>query len=366
MTGDSSDQAASSAEAVESSSGVASESESPSDASSGPERTCCRRYSRCWRVIGWAVLLLLLASLGVNWGQYRLWQATRGGGPREVHHSGDADAENKLAVVPITGVIMPPLTGRVISMIDLVEEDESVRGLVLAIDSPGGMVADSHKIYHRLEQYRSETGNPVSVTMSRMATSGGLYVAMGSGPSGRIFAEPTTWTGSIGVIIPRYDVSALADRFGIAIDPLKTGPLKDSLNPFRKLSDQDRAVWKEILDDSFDRFIGVIAENRSRLSEARVRELATGQIYTAGQALEHGLVDTIGYEEDAIESLRAELKLESVQVVTYRVRPGWVDLVLDQIETRDPEQQLAKWLETGVPRAMYLSSWGAMPPSPLK
>jgi len=368
MSGESSDHEASpaSAEAVEASSGAAADSQDRSDASSGLGGTCSGRCSRCWRVIRWAVAVLLLVSLGVNWGQYRLWQATSGGGPREVHHSGDADAQHKLAVVPITGVIMPPLTGRVISMIDLVEQDESVRGLVLAIDSPGGLVADSHQIYHRLEQYRSETGNPVTVTMSRMATSGGLYVAMGSGPTGRVFAEPTTWTGSIGVIIPRYDVSGLSERYGVSADPLKTGPLKDSLNPFRKLSDQDRAVWKEILDDAFGRFIGVIAENRPRLNEARVRELATGQIYTASQALEHGLVDEIGYEEDAIESLKADLKLERVEVVTYRVRPGWIDLVLDQIESRDPEQQLAKWLETGVPRGMYISSWGAMPPTPLR
>ena len=162
------------------------------------------RSSSCWRlfcrVVLVGVLVALPVSVGVNWGQYRLWQATRGGGPREVHHSGQEGAEAKLAVVPIRGVIMPPLTDRVLEMIDMVEEDESVRGLVLAIDSPGGLVADSHQIYHRLELYRAETGNPVTVTMSRMATSGGLYVAMGSGPTGRVYAEPTTWTGSIWIL----------------------------------------------------------------------------------------------------------------------------------------------------------------------
>ena len=100
--------------------------------------------------------------------------------------------------------------------------------------------------------------------------------------------------------------------------------------------------------------------------EALVRELATGQIYTAGQALGHGLVDEIGYEDNAIESLKDQLKLESVHVVTYRVRPGWIDLLLDYVESRDPERQLAKWLEAGVPRGMYLSSWGALPPSLLE
>jgi len=321
---------------------------------------------RVWRVFRWIAVVLLLGSLGANWGQYRLWQATRSGGPQEVFHSGEEGAMAKLAVIPVEGVIMSPLTDQVLSMIDLVQKDESVRGMVLAIDSPGGLVADSHQIYHRLEKYRMETGKPVMVSMSRIATSGGLYVAMGSGPTGRVFAEPTTWTGSIGVIIPRYDVSSLSDRFGVRVDPLKTGPLKDSLNPFRPLSDQDRTVWKAILDDAFDRFIGVIAENRSGLDENRVRELATGQIYTANQALEHGLVDEIGYQEDVIESLKSVLKLSRVRVVTYRTRPGWIDLLLDQVESRDPERQLAKWLETGVPRGMYLSSWGTLPRTSLE
>jgi len=364
MSGDSSESKVTVPESISD----AEQSETHREGCSGSE-SCGRLLScraRWWRTARWVLLVLLLGSLGVNWGQYQMWQATRGGGPHEVHHSGDDESAAKFALVPIRGVIMPPLTGRVLAMIDKVEEDESVRGMVLAIDSPGGLVADSHQIYHRLEKYRAATGNPVTVTMARMATSGGLYVAMGSGSAGRIFAEPTTWTGSIGVIIPRYDVSSLADRFGVVVDPLKTGPLKDSLNPFRKLSDQDRAVWKGILDDAFDRFIGVIVDNRPRLDEALVRELATGQIYTAGQALGHGLVDEIGYEDDAIESLKDQLKLESVHVVTYRVRPGWIDLLLDQVESRDPEQQLAKWLETGVPRGMYLSSWGALPPSLLE
>ncbi len=327
----------------------------------------CRssRDGRCrgvWRRMRWVVIGVLLLSLATNWGQYSLWQATRGGGPIEVHHSGEEGAEARLALIPVVGVIMPPLTGRVLSMIERAEQDESIKGLVLAIDSPGGLVADSHQIYHRLEEYREATGNPVTVTMARMATSGGLYVAMGAGPESRVFAEPTTWTGSIGVIIPRYDVSVLADRFGVAVDPLKTGPFKDSLNPFRPLSEQDRQVWKGILDESFDRFVGVIAENRSGLDADAVRLLATGQIYTSRQALKNGLVDEIGYEDDAISALATQLDLARYDVVTYRLRPGWVDLLVDQIESRDPRQQWAAWLESGVPQAMYMSSWGTLPP----
>ncbi len=323
------------------------------------------RRSNCWGWVRGLVVVVLVGSLLANWGQYQLWQLLGGDETQEVFHSGEEDAAAKLAILPISGVISPPLTGRVISIVDRIEEDESIRGLLLAIDSPGGLVADSHQIYHRLEKYRSKTGNPVWVSMSRMATSGGLYVAMGGGPQSRVFAEPTTWTGSIGVIIPRYDVSEFSERFGVTVDPLKTGPLKDSLNPFRKLSDQDRIVWRAILDDAFDRFVGVVATNRPRLDEAGVRRLATGQIYTALQALENGLVDELGYEEDAIEALRSQLKLTRARVVTFRFRSSWIDLLLGQARTREPGQLFREWLESGVPRAMYLSSWGTLPPTGL-
>ena len=102
---------------------------------------------------------------------------------------------------------------------------------LLVIDSPGGLVTDSHQIYHRLQKLQKE--KPVNVQMKRMAASGGYYIAMGAGPKAKIFAEPTTWTGSIGVILPRYDFSKIAEQYGVASDPIKTGPYKDSLNPLR-------------------------------------------------------------------------------------------------------------------------------------
>ena len=312
------------------------------------------------------VLSLLVVSLLANWGLFHLWStATAGAGPSEEFHSGAESAEATLVVIPINGVIMPPLTDHVLSMIDRAEQDESIRGVLLAIDSPGGLVSDSHQIYHRLEQYREDTGNPVFVAMSRMATSGGLYVAMGAGPQAKVFAEPTTWTGSIGVIIPRYDVSGLAERFGVAAEPLKTGPLKDSLNPFRELSEDERAVWAVILDDAFQRFIGVVAENRESLDRPRVTELATGQIYTASQARAHGLVDEIGYEEDAIVSLKEQLGISEARVVTYRFEQGWLDLLTSAIEVRESRHQLQALLDASVPRALYLSAWGALPPGSL-
>ncbi len=174
---------------------------------------------------------------------------------------------------------MPPFTERILKSLERAEDDPEVRGVLLIVDSPGGLVADSHQIYHRLTRLREK--KPVAVSMRRMAASGGLYVAMGAGPQGMIFAEPTTWTGSIGVIIPRYEISELAEKVGVEPGSLKTGELKDSLNPIRPLSEQEIKVWNEILAESLDQFIDVIDQNRDTLDNAEVRELATGQVYTA-------------------------------------------------------------------------------------
>jgi protease-4 len=126
---------------------------------------------------------------------------------------------------------------------------------------------------------------------------------------------------------------------------------------FGKLSDNERAVWNEILDDAFGRFIGVIADNRKSLDEKAVRELATGQIYTADQALENGLVDETGYLEDAIAGLKEKLALAEVRVVTYEHPLGWLDLLSGYIEAEQPGQKWNALLDTTVPRAMYFCSW---------
>ncbi|HIE99186.1 MAG TPA: S49 family peptidase, partial [Fuerstia sp.] len=120
---------------------------------------------------------------------------------QQSHHSGDATASAKLVVINFSGTIMPPFTGRWLAQIEHAQKDDDVQGVLLAIDSPGGLVADSHQLYHELQKLAQK--KPIYVAMKRMAASGGYYLAMGIGTEGRIFAEPTTWTGSIGVIIPR-------------------------------------------------------------------------------------------------------------------------------------------------------------------
>ena len=301
------------------------------------------------RLLMVALIFSLMYSARLN-SEYRAY-FQNGDGPTEKYHSGDKTATDKIAVLEVSGTIMPPFTGHFLKAIKHIKEDQQIKGVLLVIDSPGGLVADSDQIYRKLVDLRKT--KPIYVSMKRIAASGGVYIAMGCGEEGKIFAEPTTWTGSIGVIIPRYDASELAGKVGLKTDSLKTGEFKDSLDPLRALSDRDRALWGTILDESFQRFITIIDENLKELDQAQVKELATGQIFTADQAKANGLIDEIGDEEAALEALQTKLGLSQARVVQFSFPVSLMDLLLGSAQARDPETQFRKLLEMSSPRAMY-------------
>jgi len=277
----------------------------------------------------------------------------------EQHLTGDKGANDRVAVINFTGTISPPFTERWLKQIKQATEDKTVKGVVMAIDSPGGFVADSHQLLREIQKMAKV--KPVYVAMKRIAASGGYYISMGIGEQGRIFAEPTTWTGSIGVIIPRFNATELVQKIGVKSEPLITGPLKDTLNPFREMTEQETQVWDAILKDSFDRFVSVIDAGRVQLDDAAIRKLATGQIYTANQALENHLVDEIGYVEDAIAALAKQLQLPSYDAFEYRSTPGLVDtLIGSKFSAADVVAD--QILQASVPRAMYYASWNPWVP----
>ncbi|WP_339729602.1 signal peptide peptidase SppA [uncultured Gimesia sp.] len=316
---------------------------------------CPPPRSRRWLMRG--LVVVLLVSVVFNLGFYAWYQEyfTIGGGPAEQFETGDQFAKEKIAIISITGTIMPPFTERILRSIKRAHEDDQVKGILLEIDSPGGLVADSHQIYHRLVELRKT--KRIVVSMKRMAASGGYYVAMGAGEEGVIFAEPTTWTGSLGVIIPRFDMSGLAEKVGIVSDPLKTGEFKDALNPFRNLTDRERAIWDHILDESYQRFLNIITDNRKNLDYDQVKKLATGQIYPATDAKQNGLIDEIGYQEDALARLKEITGLNQVRVIRYSHPKSLADILLGSAEASQAENRKQALLDSTVPRAMYFASW---------
>lgn len=337
-----------------------------SGASQQPQTIIIQQTEPRGRGRGWIIRLLMIAlliSVVCNFGLLATYKEYYSNTtfPREAFHSGEQHAPDKIAILKISGTIMPPFTERTLKAIKKIRNDDAIKGVILQIDSPGGLVADSHQIYHRLKELSNE--KPMVVSMKRLAASGGYYVAMGAGPKAKIYAEPTTWTGSIGVILPRYNLAEFAQKHGLKSEPLTTGPFKDTLNPFRDMRPDETELWRKILDESFSKFVGVITENRSELDEAAVRQLATGQIYTADQALENKMIDAIGFEEDVIQDLKETLGLEKARIVTYYHPYTMFDMLAGSVKAQQPEQTWQTLLDATVPKAMYFFSWAPTIPA---
>lgn len=280
----------------------------------------------------------------------------------ETWHSLSKTAGNKIAIVSVSGTILGA-EGFATRQLERVREDASVKAIVLRIDSPGGTVSGSDQIHHKLASLVKDRDLPVVVSMGGLAASGGYYVAMANG--GRkdvIFAEPATLTGSIGVIIPHFDLSQLLKRFDIEDDSISSGPLKEMLSPTKdrppELAERERKVLQALVDEMFGRFKEIVKAGRPALDDAAIEKVTTGQVFTAAQAVEAGLVDRIGFLEDAIERARelAGLSPSEARVVRYSRPSGLLDEVLGG-EAAGATTSLANLAELATPRAWYLCTW---------
>jgi len=205
---------------------------------------------------------------------------------------------DRIGVVELRGFIADARP-TVQSLRDLTEDD-GVKAVVFRVESPGGVVGPSQEIHDQVK--RTAEKKPVVVSMGALAASGGYYA---SAPATRILANPGTATGSIGVLIQFKEVHALFDKLGLRAQTLKSGPMKDAGSPFREMTDAERAVFQELIDDLFDQFVAAVAEGRS-LDPNAVRDLADGRVYSGRQALGLGLVDQLGGFWDAVD-VAAEL-----------------------------------------------------------
>jgi protease-4 len=204
-----------------------------------------------------------------------------------------ASLGGRVALIEITGVIES--SEDVVRQLKKYEEDNSIKAVVMRIDSPGGGVAPSQEIYDQLLKFR-ENDKFVVVSMAGVAASGGYYIACAADT---IFANPGTITGSIGVIFSFLVFENLMDKAGIKMEVVKSGDLKDVGNPARQLDPKERAMLQSVIDDTYDQFINVVAERRG-LDIDLVKSLADGSIFTGRQAQEKGMVDKIGTLDDAI------------------------------------------------------------------
>lgn len=180
----------------------------------------------------------------------------------------------------------------VIDQIRRAQDDPTIRAVVLRIDSPGGDAVASDEIYHALRQL----DKPVVVSMGSLAASGGYYIAAAAD---YIYAAPTTLTASIGVISEFVIAEDLLDKLGVQVVVVESGEVKDFGGFYRQMTEEERAYWQGIINETHDRFVQVVVEGRG-LDEETVRAIADGRVVTGQQAVELGLVDAIGYFDDAV------------------------------------------------------------------
>ena len=246
--------------------------------------------------------------------------------------SGNADAENRIAVIDVKGTITSDAetfgesianSKSIVKLIRAAKDDDSVKAIIIDLDTPGGEVTASDEIYHELKL----CGKPVVAMMNSMAASGGYYVACGAK---KIVANRSTLTGSIGVIISTVDVSGLLDWAKVKPEFYTSGKMKAMLNPALPTTEEEAKVVQTLVMDIYSDFAGIVSEARNiPLEKITKGELGDGRVFDGKQALENGLVDELGYfstAEDAALEL-AGLTRDNCRIERFKSSTSIADLL---------------------------------------
>lgn len=261
-------------------------------------------------------LVLLAGSLGGGGGAGITQQTIQAG-----------SGKGKIAVVPMRGIIDAAMSMQFDRFMDMAEADQSVKAVVLEIDSPGGTVTASDEIYHRIQNFKSKRSIPVVVSMGSLATSGGYYAACGAD---FVYAQPTTFTGNIGVLLPRYNFSGLMQKYGVEETTIVSSgaPFKNAGSSFSPESPEERKYMQELADSAFSQFKDVVQQGRSSKLKANLEDVANGKVFTAKSAKDLGLIDDVGYLEDAQKYAASQAGLSNPTVIRYQDPPSLMQLLM--------------------------------------
>ncbi len=202
--------------------------------------------------------------------------------------------QKQIARIEITGAIASETRKNILKAFKTIEE-KKFPALLLRIDSPGGTVGDSQEIFDALQRLQSEKDIKVVASFGNISASGGVYIGVGAK---HIVSNPGTITGSIGVILRGNNLERLLDKVGVSFKVVKSGPYKDILAFDRELTPEEENILQELIDTSYQQFVETVAKGRN-LEVETVKSFADGRVFTGQQALELGLVDRLGTEEDA-------------------------------------------------------------------
>lgn len=209
-----------------------------------------------------------------------------------------AIGKDKIGVVEVFGAIMT--AEETVRQIKEYANDKSIKAIIIRIDSPGGAVAPSQEIHDAILAARQK--KKVVASMATLGASGGYYIAVAAD---KIICNPGTLTGSIGVIMNLMNVQELMGKIGVQPMVVKSGEFKDTGSAFRPMTEREKKVVQEMIDDVYGQFVAAVAKGRN-MTEEKVRELADGRVYTGNQAKNNGMVDALGGMEEAVK-LTAQL-----------------------------------------------------------
>ncbi len=228
----------------------------------------------------------------------------------------------KIGLVQITDVITE--SDSYVKQLRTFREDDAIAGVLLRIDSPGGASAPSQEIFKEVYKFR-ECKKPVFVSVGNMAASGGYYIASAAS---KIFANPSSITGSIGAIVEFPQYNKLLEKIGVSMRVIKSGEMKDIGSPQRDMTAKDKQLFQGIVGDIYEQFLSDVCLARS-LNIDSIRPIADGRIFTGAQALKLGLIDTLGGYEDASDYLKVFLNLpEKTAIVEKKPKESYLRSLL--------------------------------------
>lgn len=280
-------------------------------------------------------------------------------------------AAQTVAIIPVNGMILENVEQQFARDLDRAADDKNVKAVVVEIDSPGGTVTDSHQMYAALNDFRSATRKPVVIHMNSLAASGGYMLACAGD---EIWAEETTITGSIGVLVSFPELSGFAEKTGIRFETIVSdgSPYKDQLNMWTDPTEAETESLKELLNEQYDLFRGIVDTARRpaiTAAGADVDEVTDGRVFVGPQALKLGLVDAVGFREDAVAAAAAKAGLSNPKVVLYEQLPTLGEVLglaqspgvrapsisAETLADRDFRQAAVQVLhELSAPRSLYL------------
>lgn len=255
------------------------------------------------------------------------------------------DGNEKIALVEISGQIFD--SREIVRQLSKYRRDDDIKAILLRINSPGGAVAPSQEIYDEVLRVRADN-KKIYASMGSLAASGGYYIAVAAD---RIFANPGTLTGSIGVIMAFGNAEKLMEKIGLEPQVVKSGKYKDVGSPARKMTAQERAYLQRVVDDVHQQFIDAVAQGRN-ITPQEARKLADGRVFTGRQALELNLVDEMGGLEDVIVKLGEAAGIQGRPKVVWEEPPkGFMEWLM---QGSLPKELKANWMPSQFPSLQFL------------